>query len=87
MLSLRLFIPQNIMNVEINYSLFSDTIAKQLKSKKILFDKEKVKLLQELSFQTMSLSFHELITKEQSTNVMGKIHKRLENHLSEHNAG
>lgn len=73
------------MNVEINYSLFSDTIAKQLKSKKINFNKETVKMLQELAFQAMSLSFQELITKSQSTDIISKIHKRLEKHLSEHN--
>lgn len=71
------------MKVVIEHSLFSDPIAKQLKSKKIVFNKLKVKLFQEQAFQAMSLHFHELITTAQRDSILNKINTRIENHITE----
>lgn len=72
------------MELEIQYSLFSDTIAKQLKTKKINFDKEKVKTFQENAFYAMALHFHELISDSQRNTILHKNHKRLEKHISDY---
>ena len=71
------------MKVEIIYSLLGETIAKQLKRKKITFNREKVKLLQKMAFQAMALHFHKLITEKQKNDILSKIHSILENHLKE----
>jgi hypothetical protein len=71
------------MKIEIYYSLFGDPIAKQLKKQKLNFNRDKVKLLQELVFQAMSLHFHELIATNQRDVILSKIHARLEKHCEE----
>ena len=74
------------MDTQIIYSLFADTIAKQLKRKKINFVKEEVKIIQELSFYTMHLKFHEIISEAQAEKQHAEIHKILLKHLDEWNA-
>jgi hypothetical protein len=53
------------MKLEISHSLLGDPLAKQLKKQKVNFNREKVKLLQEVAFQAISLRFHELIDNKQ----------------------
>jgi hypothetical protein len=71
------------MKLEITYSLLGDLIAKQLKKQKVNFNRDKVKLLQEVAFQAMSLHFHELIATNQRDVILSKIHARLEKHCEE----
>ncbi|NRT11510.1 hypothetical protein [Flavobacterium sp. 14A] len=70
------------MKVKIKYSLFDDTIAKQLKAQKITFSKLEVKTIQEHAFHAMSLNFHKLISDSQRDTIIAKIHLRLEQHLT-----
>jgi len=73
------------MDIEIIYSLFADSIKKQLKNQGLKFEKEEVKLIQELSFANMNLKFHEIISETQSEINHKKIHERLVKHLDKHN--
>ena len=65
------------MDIKISYSLFSDSIRKQLKKQKVSFDLEKVKVIEQLSFNVLSLSFHEIISEDVRKKSLEKIHKRL----------
>ncbi|UOX32402.1 hypothetical protein LXD69_10090 [Flavobacterium sediminilitoris] len=73
------------MDLQIIYSLFSDSIKKQLKNHGLKFDKEEVKLIQELSFANMNLQFHKIISETEAEEIHKKIHKRLLKHIDKHN--
>jgi hypothetical protein len=73
------------MDLQIIYSLFSDTIKKQLKDHGLKFDKQEVKIIQELSFANMNLKFHEIITETQAEKNHKKIHLRLVKHIESKN--
>lgn len=74
------------MSIQIIYSPFADTIKKQLKKQGLKFDKNEVKLIQEISFSVMNLKFHEIINESEADKFHAKIHDRLLKHLDEHNA-
>lgn len=65
------------MEVKISYSLFSDSVRKQLRSQKISFDVEKVKVIEQLAFNVSSLSFHKIISDDVRKKSLQKIHNRL----------
>ena len=73
------------MNIQIIYSLFCDPIKKQLKVNGLKFNKQEVKLIQELSFANMNLKFHEVISDSECDKFHAKIHKLLIKHLEKHN--
>ncbi|EKT3967289.1 conserved hypothetical protein [Flavobacterium psychrophilum] len=73
------------MDTQIIYSPFTDTVKKQLKNKGLKFDKEEVKLIQEIAFSVMNLKFHEIISDLEADKMIAKIHKRLVKHLNENN--
>ncbi|WP_134342132.1 hypothetical protein [Flavobacterium psychrophilum] len=74
------------MDLQITYSLFTDSIKKQLKDAGLKFEKEEVKLIQERSFANMNLKFHEIISENQAEKNHQTIHKRLVKHIDLHNA-
>jgi hypothetical protein len=84
LLANRLF-KTNKMDIKIIYSLFSDSIKKQLKEAGLKFDKEEVKIIQELSFANMNLKFHEIISETQAEKNHKAIHERLVKHIDLHN--
>jgi hypothetical protein len=65
------------MDVKISYSLFADSIRKQLKKQKVSFELEKVKVIEQLAFNVLSLSFHEIITDSIREKSLKRIHERL----------
>ena len=65
------------MDIKINYSLFSDSVRKQLRSQKVSFDIEKVKVIEQLAFNVLSLSFHEIISDDVRKKSLEKIHNSL----------
>ncbi len=69
------------MDLQIIYSLFSDSIKKQLKKHGLKFDKQEVKIIQELSFANMNLKYHEIISETEAEEIHKKIHERLKNHI------
>jgi hypothetical protein len=73
------------MDIKIIYSPFADSIKKQLKNLGLKFDKEEVKLIQEISFANMNLRFHEIISETESEKNNKTIHERLVKHLDKHN--
>jgi hypothetical protein len=73
------------MDLQIIYSLFADSIKKQLKEHGLKFDKEEVKLIQELSFANMNLKFHEIISETQAEKNHKNIHERLVKHIDKYN--
>ena len=73
------------MGIQIIYSLFTDSVSKQLKKLQIKFEKEEVKLIQELAFSVMNLKFHEIISDLEADKMLAKIHKKLLKHLDKHN--
>ena len=72
------------MGIQIIYSLFTDSVSKQLKKLQIKFEKEEVKLIQELAFSVMNLKFHEIISDLEADKMLAKIHKKLLKHLDKH---
>ena len=65
------------MEIKISYSLFSDSVRKQLRSQKVSFDVEKVKVIEQLAFNVLSLSFHKIISDDIRKKSLEKIHNRL----------
>ena len=79
------FLTLNKMDLQIIYSLFTDSIKKQLKNNGLNFDKQEVKIIQELSFANMNLKFHEIISDTEADEIHKTIHKRLVDHIDKHN--
>jgi len=73
------------MSLKIIHSFFADSIKKQLRNKNLDFQKQEVKLIQELSFSALNLRFHEIITDEETDKIIHEIDKRLLKHLGEYN--
>ena len=72
------------MGIQIIYSLFTDSVSKQLKKLQIKFEKEEGKLIQELAFSVMNLKFHKIISDLEADKMLAKIHKKLLKHLDKH---
>lgn len=70
--------------ITIQYSFFSDTIAKQLKKQKVDFDKETAKKHQQIANAILLLRFHELVTDKYADSLLKKNHDELIKALNKH---
>lgn len=71
------------MEIQINYSLFADSIKKQLKKEGITeFDKVEIQTIQELAFHAMNLKWHDMLTDSELDKVLSRVNKRLFKHLN-----
>ena len=63
--------------IVIQYSFFADSISKQLKKQNVEFEKETVKMYQQIANCILTLRFHELLTDKKSDELIKKNHNNL----------
>ncbi len=69
------------MEIQITYSLYVDSLKKQLKRHGLKFSKFEVKLIQKLTLANLNLKFHEIINLKKAEEIQLHIHFKLMDHL------
>lgn len=71
--------------ITIQFDLMSPSFTRQLKSYKLKFDSEYVKIMEELKHGTSLLLFQNILTQKEYYKCSGRIYKKLIAHIKKRN--